>query len=100
MYIHLPTEEDQEYPTLICDKSPVVSESPVLGRNILNFLKPGQDEVLTFVTEKRVSAAQYACWHRIIQEHLICNKNSNHTIKELATTCIHEIENIHSFSES
>jgi hypothetical protein len=100
MYVHLLTNEDRDDLNLSCDELSV-SESAALGpENILNFLRPGKDKALTFVTEKCVSAAQYACWHRIVKEHLMCNKNSDHAIKELATTCIREIENVHNFSES
>jgi hypothetical protein len=61
MYLHLLCNEDKDYLNLSCDELSV-SESAVLGpENMLNFLKPGQDEVLKFMTEKRVSATQYAC---------------------------------------
>jgi hypothetical protein len=103
MYVYHSTEDRTIYPNLIIDELPV-SESPLFSPvNSLNFLRPGQDEVLKFVkTELPVSAAQYACWHRIVLEQLICKKTSNGTKSvdfELASTCFREIERVHSFSE-
>lgn len=104
MYLHHPIEEDEKHQDLSCDELRV-SEPPLLDpANILDFLKPGHDEVLSFVkTGKPVSAMQYACWHRIVQEQLSCDKNANHKMKnvfKVATTCFRKIQSVHSSSES
>lgn len=101
MHVHHPLEDDEKYRDLICKKS-LISESPLLDpANGLKYLR-GQDKVLKFVKTGSVSAAEYACWHRIVQEQLRCNKSSNHTMEadfELATICFHKIGRVHRFSE-
>ena len=101
MYLHHPTEDDGNYQDLVYKELLVSESSPA---NSLKFLQSGQEEVLNFVkTGKSVSTAEYACWHRIVQEKLSCNENANHTIKidfELAIVCFREIERVHRFSES
>lgn len=101
MYLHHPLEDDERYQGLMCKES-LVSESPLLDSETgLKYLRE-EDEVLKFVKTGSVSAAQYACWHRIVQEQLRCNKTSKHTINtdfELATICFHEIGRVHRFSE-
>ena len=98
MYVHH-SVEDEGYPNVSSEKFPA-SESPVLRPpNSLHFLMQGGNEILKFIkTGKPVSAAQYACWHRIVQEQLACNMGPEPTINELARTCFREIEQVHRFS--
>ena len=102
MYLHHPTQDDERYRNTI-SKELLVPESPLLDpANSLKFLTPGQDEILKFVkTEKPVSAMQYACWWRIVQELLDCNKGAKDAIRpdvELAIICFRKIEKVHRFS--
>ena len=103
MYLHHPTEEDGKYQNLSCEESPV-SEAPLFDpASRLNFLKPGQQEVLVLVKiGETVSAGQDASRRRIVQEQLTCNKDGNHTINvsfEVESTCFLESETVHSFSD-
>jgi hypothetical protein len=93
-------------PTEMCGKlncgEPLVLNSPLFNlENHLTFLKPGQDEVLKFVkTGKPLSAMQYACWFRIVQEQLSCNRDEYYTVKaEVANTCFREITRVHNSSQ-
>jgi hypothetical protein len=102
MYVHHPKEEENNYPSRIGDELSVSESLPFSPANTLTFLRPGQDEVLKFVKAKEpISAAQYACWHRIVLEQLQCNKDSSRTTKvdfELAIDCFRKIQRVHHFS--
>ena len=98
MYVHH-SVEDEGYPNVSSEKFPASESSGWRRGAIRPALMPGGNEILKFIrTGKPVSAAQYACWHRIVQEQLACNMGPEPTINELARTCFREIEQVHRFS--
>ena len=101
MHLHRPTEENDMYQN---SKEVGGSGTRIFDLDYsLNYLRPGMDVPLQFVkTERPVSAAQYVCWHRIIQGQLSCNTDERDTMMEkfeVAYKCLRGVATVHSLSQ-